>query len=1040
MSTTIDSLQIEIQSRSTNAATSIDKLADSLGKLKENGGFRTAVNNLERLSRALDDVPNTHKQSTSLRTLAGALDKLKNVGSLSRLNSSLSGLPTAISGIENINIDGVAPKLQRLAEAAAPLGSIKTGGLGTMVNALSRLDQVTKSLDDDTIDAFAEKVEKLNAKLDPLSQKMTTIQSGLNGINTVLRPTNLLIGQANTKVNVGIFNLSNLTNVLSTCYLLLRRIYQGLSDVIEQASEWDGISARFGRGFGSQAQGTYEWIHTLNEEMDINIQQFMQYSSTYATMLKGFGVASEDASTMALGYMELTYDVWAGYNDIYKDLDDAATAVRSAISGDTEAIRRAGFSITESTLEQTAANHGLEISLANATEAQKSYLRYLTLVDQAYSQNLIGTYAAEMNEAEGMMRTLDQQLKSLAQTFGSLFIPLLVKGLPYVQAFVDLLKDGVQNLAQIMGVEIQSVDFSGYTDGAESVDNLTGSLNGATDAVRELKNATIGIDELNIISPASNSNISAVSSPEGETSSPLGDIASLWDQSIFDTIQTDVDDIKKKLEGWMPLIAAIAVGLAGLSLLKFTGELSDAVLKTGTLATKLNNLSAAKLATSATSANGALSSMGSTLGSLSASTLLTIALAAVAIGSGIYFISKNWETLKTTASDFFEDKISPKFEKIKGHLDEIKEALSPLAPFIAPIIEKFREWFGDIDLIEAYGGYITAVFGGIGLGLIDNFIGVLEGATQIMSGFAQIVSGAFEIAVGVFTLDGEKIVSGAESIVSGIGDWFGGVGTIISTPFETAYDLITGWFGDLADLILGDTTVSSWISKTDSKIRNFFTQSIPQKWNELCKWWDSKPSLSDIVPTVDDIKAILSGEWTLGKKWWDWSKEGLKIISPEIIDIRSKLEEAWQKAKEWWKNSVSGLTTTLNIKVPKLSVKWDTIEALGQTFRYPSGFDISFAAAGGVFDQGSLVWAGERGPEIVANAASGRTGVMNVDQMQEAVYEGVFAAVSAAMGGNSGGGTQEVKVYIDGKQVTAAVEQRQRERGASIMGNEVYSY
>ena len=66
---------------------------------------------------------------------------------------------------------------------------------------------------------------------------------------------------------------------------------------------------------------------------------------------------------------------------------------------------------------------------------------------------------------------------------------------------------------------------------------------------------------------------------------------------------------------------------------------------------------------------------------------------------------------------------------------------------------------------------------------------------------------------------------------------------------------------------------------------------------------------------------------------------------------------------------------------------------------------------------------------------------MNVQQMQDAVYEGVYAAVMAAMRGSSGdSGTQAVNVYLDGRQITAAVEQRQRERGVSIMGSQVYSY
>jgi hypothetical protein len=40
----------------------------------------------------------------------------------------------------------------------------------------------------------------------------------------------------------------------------------------------------------------------------------------------------------------------------------------------------------------------------------------------------------------------------------------------------------------------------------------------------------------------------------------------------------------------------------------------------------------------------------------------------------------------------------------------------------------------------------------------------------------------------------------------------------------------------------------------------------------------------------------------------------------------------------------------------------------------------------------------------------------------------------------SGQGGSSVNVYLDGKQITSAVEQRQRERGATIMGSQVYSY
>ena len=165
--------------------------------------------------------------------------------------------------------------------------------------------------------------------------------------------------------------------------------------------------------------------------------------------------------------------------------------------------------------------------------------------------------------------------------------------------------------------------------------------------------------------------------------------------------------------------------------------------------------------------------------------------------------------------------------------------------------------------------------------------------------------------------------------------------------------------------------------------------------------------------------------------------------TPTIGSIKDKIVSAWNTAKTWWKNnaSLSALTTKLNISVPTISVKWATAEAFGKSFKYPTGFSLKFAADGGIFDAGSLIWAGERGAEIVANAGGGKTGVMNVQQMQDAVYEGVYAAMISAMRGNGeGSGSQVIKVYLDGKEVASSVEKAQRERGASIMGNEVYSY
>ena len=55
---TIDSIQIEIESNSTNAFKGLDALAGSLEKIKKNGSFKTVSTNLNNLSAALKNLPN----------------------------------------------------------------------------------------------------------------------------------------------------------------------------------------------------------------------------------------------------------------------------------------------------------------------------------------------------------------------------------------------------------------------------------------------------------------------------------------------------------------------------------------------------------------------------------------------------------------------------------------------------------------------------------------------------------------------------------------------------------------------------------------------------------------------------------------------------------------------------------------------------------------------------------------------------------------------------------------------------------------------
>ncbi len=1233
MSTTIDRLEVEIESTSSGAAQKIDELAKSLKKLSKNGDVSTAVNNLNDLRKSLHAFSNVPSSASKISALANALKTLKKIGSV---NVGLDGVKRSMESLKTLDVSSAAPQIAKIADALTPLNNVKGSGFNAMMNGLKKLDDVVDGLDSSKIDRFVAKIKELDDKLGPVSTKLVAIGNSFKAVNSAASATSGGMSVLGGKVNTTTLNLTSLISVAQSAYAALQPIIRLLTETISQAIEWDGIAARFGRGFGDSAEETYKWVQRLNKEMDINVQQFMQYSSVYATMLTGFGVATKDATQMALGYTELTYDIWAGYNDIYKNFADAAEAVKSAIAGEVEPIRRAGFTIVEATLEQTAANHGLEISLETATEAQKSYLRYLTLVDQAHAQNLVGTYAKEMNTAEGVMRTFAQQLKTLAQTFGSVFLPILVKVMPWLSAFVELLGEAIYRAAAFFGIEIQKVDFtsglgdvSGVADSAtDSLGDTAGAVQDTTEALKDLKNASIGIDELNVISP--NSGKSSSGSGGAGAGGGLGafeglDVGSLWDDSIFDSIQFEIDEIKNKLSDALADITAVISGFAmavgtilvvsganipmGLALMALGAAglittiaqnwngMSDRLAKTLTVVTSvlggfllavgailtfsgvnvglgiaLMAAGAVSLATAATInwkfLEGNFSNTLSILTGIVSGGLLAVgalfAFTGAGVGLGIGLMIAGAIGLATAVGLNWDSMTDP-MRKAIGTLEMIVGsamfafgailALSganiPLglglmaAGAVSMVAAEQLNWGSLNGTMKEKIATLSALVGGasLGLGAVLAFSGVATGVgialmavgaasiigsaavnwkslvekikgvlkeIGIAAGAALLALGVLLVCTGVALPAGIALIAvGAASLVSGVALNWGaivasvknvlkeigiiagaamlalgvllvctgvgiplGIGLIaagaaslaagvalnwdsIKNSVQNVMNKIKDWVSTYGLLALGvilcltGVGISPGIAlikkgldkKTASggTVGDELLKTIKEKWNAVVKWWNSKPALKEVSTTIGSISSKLSSAWNSAKTWWS-KKSGMSSYTPSIGSIKDKLVSAWNTAKTWWNKNVKLSIPSLSFKVTYTTkglngIQKAIVNALGLN-GWPK---LSFAANGGIFDAGSLIWAGEAGAEVVANAGGGRTGVMNVEQMQNAVYEGVYAAVMAAMRANSGnGGSQAVNVYLDSRQITSSVEKRQHERGASILGKQVY--
>ena len=157
---------------------------------------------------------------------------------------------------------------------------------------------------------------------------------------------------------------------------------------------------------------------------------------------------------------------------------------------------KAGIALTEASMQEYLDSLGMaHIRMANLSEAQKAQVRYAVMVNSAMNQGIVGTYAREMHTAEGAVRTLSQQMKTLGQAIGSIFIPILSAVIPWISAFVSVLYDAIAAVAAFFNIPFFEIAWGDSTKGmsgglgevADAADNASSALGGAGAAAKKLK-------------------------------------------------------------------------------------------------------------------------------------------------------------------------------------------------------------------------------------------------------------------------------------------------------------------------------------------------------------------------------------------------------------------------------------------------------------------------------------------------------------------------------------------------------------------------
>ena len=565
MPTTIEQLELEVQSSSSSAVSGIDALSASLAKLKaatKGGvGLTTVANQLQRFNTALSGMDSS--APSKINALTSSLEKLKNLGGI-KLSSSFANQISAIgqsaASIANTDFSGIS----RLTQALEPLASFKATGFTSAISALNRLPKVAQTLNSMDLNKFTGQIQQLSNALAPLATQLDTIGTAFSRLPSNLQRTISATNRLTEENNKAANSYMNFYAKAKMAIATVKNAAHVLASWITQSNQYIEDLNLFTVSMGEYAEQAQKYADAVSEAVGIDPGEFMRNQGVFNTIIKGFGVATDRAYTMSQNLTQLGYDIASFYNISF---ENAMQKLQSGISGELEPLRRLGYDLSVARLQQEAYTLGIEKKVLAMTQAEKSELRYYAIMTQVTDAQ--GDMARTINAPANQLRVLQAQVTQCARALGNVFLPVLSAILPYAIALAKVVRYLADCIASLFGFKL--ADFTGSMGDtsvavgglADSADEATKGLNDATKAAKKLKNATVGIDELNIISPDSKSS-SGNGGGSGSGGGGLGiDLPTygFLDGLVESNVNKIFEEMKKHLKEIGELVATIGAAL-----------------------------------------------------------------------------------------------------------------------------------------------------------------------------------------------------------------------------------------------------------------------------------------------------------------------------------------------------------------------------------------------------------------------------------------------------------------------------------------------
>ena len=212
---------------------------------------------------------------------------------------------------------------------------------------------------------------------------------------------------------------------------------------IQAASDFDEAINKNKVVFGAISKEVEAFARTANTALGLSETAALKAAGTFAIFGKSAGLAGKNLSDFSIDLVTLASDL-ASFNNT--SVDDAITALGSALRGEAEPLRKYGVLLDDATLKAAATELGIYSGSKALTAQQKVLAAQKVIFDQTGDAQ--GDFGRTSDGLAAQQKILGATFDDIQQKLGKAFLPIFLKVVTYLN---DNVVPVFERVAEVIG-------------------------------------------------------------------------------------------------------------------------------------------------------------------------------------------------------------------------------------------------------------------------------------------------------------------------------------------------------------------------------------------------------------------------------------------------------------------------------------------------------------------------------------------------------------------------------------------------------------